>query len=569
MKEENSMAPITGAQLTIRLLARQGITTVTGIPGGSILPLYNALYQEGSIRHVLARHEQGAGFIAQGMARASGKAAVCFATSGPGATNIITAMADAYLDSIPVVFVTGQVPLSLIGTDAFQEVDVYGLSIPITKHNYLVRSVEELLEVIPEAFRLATTGRPGPILVDIPKDVQNALIDCPLELPGPPVKRLAVDFAQTQLDRAVAMINDAKRPVLYLGGGVIHSGAGEIARAIAEKAKLPTTMTLLGLGVIPPEHQLYLGMLGMHASRATNLVMHECDLLIGVGVRFDDRATGRIALFCPEAKIIHIDIDPCEISKLRSANLGFVGDVKDSLEALLPLLTSQPREEWLARVAALRTQFPLFCSEQLDFARPYGIVMRIAEIIGEEAIVTTDVGKHQMWVAQVYPFNRPRQFLTSGGLGTMGFGLPAAIGAALAETERPVVCFTGDGSILMNIQELATTVEQKVNVKIILLNNRSLGLVRQQQNLFYNGNLMASVYEHNVDYAAIARGFGMTAYDVTDPATLDAVLLESLQTPGPCLINIPISIDEDVYPMVPPGAGNSTMIGDPNDIDCI
>ncbi len=563
------MAPITGAQLTIRLLARQGITTITGIPGGSILPLYNALYQEGSIRHVLARHEQGAGFIAQGLARASGKPAVCFATSGPGATNIITAMADAYLDSIPVVFVTGQVPLSLIGTDAFQEVDVYGLSIPITKHNYLVRSAEELLEVVPEAFRLATTGRPGPILIDIPKDVQNAMIDCPAELPGPPLRRVQASFDQAMLDRAVAMINEAKRPVLYLGGGVIHSGAGEVARAVAEKANLPTTMTLLGLGVIPPEHQLYLGMLGMHASRATNLAMHECDLLIGVGVRFDDRATGRLAEFCPGAKIIHIDIDPCEISKLRSANLGFVGDVKDSLEALLPLLRSQQREEWLARVVSLRTQFPLFCSEQLDFTRPYGIVLRIAEIIGEEAIVSTDVGKHQMWVAQVYPFNRPRQFLTSGGLGTMGFGLPAAIGAALAEPERPVVCFTGDGSILMNIQELATTVEQKANIKIILLNNRSLGLVRQQQNLFYNGNLMASVYEHNVDYPAIARGFGMTAYDVTDPASLDAVLVESLRTPGPCLVNIPISIDEDVYPMVPPGAGNSTMLGDPNDIDCI
>ena len=562
------MAHLTGAQLTIRLLANQGITTITGIPGGSILPLYDALYREGTIRHVLARHEQGAGFIAQGMARSTGLPAVCFATSGPGATNIITAMADAYLDSIPVVFITGQVPLSMIGTDAFQEVDVYGLSIPITKHNYLVRSAAELFDVIPEAFHLAVHGRPGPILIDIPKDVQNELIECGDTLPGPPPRPQPALFDPDQLVRAVAMIDAAQRPILYLGGGVIHGNAGEEARRFAQKAGLPTTMTLLGLGVIPPEHELYLGMLGMHASRATNLAMHDCDLLIGIGVRFDDRATGKVAEFCPQAKIIHIDIDPCEISKLRPANLGFVGDVKDSLAALLPLIKEGKRREWLAHIARLRAQYPFFCTEHLDFARPYGIVMRVAELVGDEAIVTTDVGKHQMWAAQVYPFTRPRQFLTSGGLGTMGFGVPAALGAALAEPERPVVCFTGDGSLLMNIQELATIVEQRANVKIILLNNRSLGLVRQQQQLFYGGNVMASVFEHNVDYPAIARGFGMCAYDVTDTAELDAVLQAALQSTGPCLVNIPVAMDEDVYPMVPPGAANSTMIGDPHVSEC-
>lgn len=562
------MAHLTGAQLTIRLLARQGITTITGIPGGSILPLYDALYREGSMRHVLARHEQGAGFIAQGMARSTGRPAVCFATSGPGATNIITAMADAYLDSIPVVFITGQVPLSMIGTDAFQEVDVYGLSIPITKHNYLVRSAAELLEVIPEAFHLAVSGRPGPILIDIPKDVQNELIEYTEPLPGALPKPAAAPFEQRTLEQAVRMIDAAQRPILYLGGGVTHGNAGRVAREFAEKGGLPTTMTLLGLGVIPPEHELYLGMLGMHASRSTNLAMNECDLLIGVGVRFDDRATGKIAEFCPKAKIIHIDIDPCEISKLRSTNLGFVGDVKDSLEALLPLISHNERREWVRRIGRLRAQYPYFCSEQLDFTRPYGIVMRVAEIIGDEAIVTTDVGKHQMWAAQVYPLSRTRQLLTSGGLGTMGFGLPAAIGASLAHPDRPVVCFTGDGSILMNIQELATVIEQRATVKIILLNNKSLGLVRQQQGLFYGGNLMASVFEHNVDYPAIARGFGLPAYDVTDPAELDATLVRALQSPGSCLVNIPIAMDEDVYPMVPPGAANSTMIGDPHVHEC-
>jgi acetolactate synthase-1/2/3 large subunit len=306
----------------------------------------------------------------------------------------------------------------------------------------------------------------------------------------------------------------------------------------------------------------------MHAARATNLAINECDLLIGVGVRFDDRATGKIAEFCPQAKIIHIDIDPCEISKLKPSNLAFVGDVKTSLQALLPLITSNPRRQWLHKVTMLRSRYPLFCSEQLDFNRPYGIILRVAEIIGDEAIVSTDVGKHQMWTAQIYPFSRPRQLLTSGGLGTMGFGLPAAIGAALEHPDRPVVCFTGDGSILMNIQELATAVEQRANVKIILLNNRSLGLVRQQQRLFYGGNLMASVFEHNVDYPAIARGFGIESYAVEDPAELDSVLLTALHQPGPCLINIPIGMDEDVYPMVPPGAANSTMIGDPHVPEC-
>jgi len=306
----------------------------------------------------------------------------------------------------------------------------------------------------------------------------------------------------------------------------------------------------------------------MHASRATNLAMQECDLLIAAGVRFDDRATGKIAEFCPSAKIIHIDIDPCEISKLKQAHLAFVGDVRDSLEVLMPMIKARQRSSWVSRISELRRDYPFFCSETIDPARPYGIIRRVAEIIGDEAIVTTDVGKHQMWVAQTYPFSRPRQFLTSGGLGTMGFGLPVAIGAGYANPDRPVVCFTGDGSLLMNIQEMATAVELGINVKIVLLNNRSLGLVRQQQSLFYGGNLIASEFKHNVCYSDIARGFGLSAYDVEDIADLDNILLKALSGDGPCLINIPVAMDEDVYPMVPPGAGNATMIGGQHVHEC-
>ncbi|WP_028583815.1 acetolactate synthase large subunit [Desulfogranum mediterraneum] len=555
------MEQLTGATLTIRLLEHYGITTIAGIPGGANLPLYEALSQSSVIRHVLARHEQGAGFMAQGMARSSGRPAVCFATSGPGATNILTAIADAYLDSIPVICITGQVPQDLIGTDAFQEVDIYGLTIPITKHNYLVRSGEELLKVIPEAFAIASSGRPGPVVIDIPKDVQLETVQV-AGLPEIPALAAPVQVPAESLHQAASLINQAKAPVLYLGGGVVHSGAGLLARRLAERSQLPTTMTLMGLGIIPPEHELYMGMLGMHAARSTNIMLDECDLLIAAGVRFDDRATGKIAEFCPDARIIHLDIDPSEISKLKQAHLGLVGDIAQTLERLLPLVSRRERPLWQQRVRQLRAAHPFFCAEELDFSRPYGIILRIAEIIGDQALVATDVGKHQMWTAQIYPLQRPRQFLTSGGLGTMGFGLPTAIGAALQHPDKPVVCISGDGSIMMNIQELATAVEQDLNLKVVVLNNQSLGLVRQQQKLFYGGRIFASEYRHNPDLAAIARGFGMKAFDCGQTLLFDEVLAVALQTPGPCLINIPIDIDEEVYPMVPPGAANSVMIGE-------
>lgn len=554
------METMMGAELTIRLLERQGITTIAGIPGGANLPLYDALYKSTKIKHILTRHEQGAGFLAQGMARSTGEPAVCFATSGPGATNVLTAIADAYLDSIPVVCITGQVPLSMIGTDAFQEVDTYGMTIPITKHNYLIRSVEELLRIIPEAFRLAVSGRPGPVVVDIPKDIQMAEITID-EWPDPGCRDIPEHAEGPALEVAAGMINSAKRPILCLGGGIIHGNATKYARQFAEKANIPTTMTLMGLGTMPADSPLSLGMLGMHAARSTNMILEECDLFISAGARFDDRATGKLMEFCPDARVIHMDIDPSEVSKLRTANVGLVGDVRYSLESLLPLIEEQGRESWLYRVDSLKRRYPMAKNDELIPEKPYGLILKAAEMVNGNALIATDVGKHQMWTAQVYPFDKPRQLLTSGGLGTMGFGLPAAIGASLANPGKRVVCFSGDGSLQMNIQELATAVEQQANVTIIVMNNNSLGLVRQQQHLFYSENHFASDFQIDIDFAVIARGFGMRSYNVGEDGTLVDILVPALNEPGPCLVNVPIGREEEVYPMVPPGAANIKMIG--------
>ena len=560
------MIRTTGAQAIVRLLERQGIHTIAGIPGGANLPLYDALSHSRQIRHVLARHEQAAGFIAQGLARVTGRPEVCFATSGPGATNVLTAVADAKLDSIPLICITGQVPRAMIGTDAFQEVDTHGLGIPITKHNFLVRSADELLEVVPEAFRIAGSGRPGPVWIDVPKDVQNEMVEFDA-WPEPARPDATPAAAEADIGQAAAMINAARRPVLYLGGGVIHARASELATALADKAGIPATMTLMGLGAVPSDHPLALGMLGMHAARYTNLALEECDLLIAAGVRFDDRATGKVAQFCPHAKIIHIDIDRSELDKIKTAHVGIAGDVGQVLQALLPRVRPSARPDWLSRIAELKRTFPLLTPGAMDPRMPYGLILQTARLAGDDAIVTTDVGQHQMWTAQAYPFRRPRQLLTSGGLGTMGFGLPAAIGAALACPERTVVCFSGDGSLLMNIQELVTAVEEDVNVKVVVMNNHSLGLVHQQQDLFYGKRFFASGFRSSVDFAQIATGFGMPAYDLAVADDLLGTLEEAISRPGPCLIHAPIDVSEFVFPMVPPGAANRDMLEGEANVD--
>ncbi|MEH4797597.1 acetolactate synthase large subunit [Atlantibacter hermannii] len=549
----------TGAQLIVHLLERQGITTVTGIPGGTVLPLYDALSQSSQIRHVLARHEQGAGFIAQGMARTQGKTAVCIACSGPGATNLVTAIADARLDSIPLVCITGQVPTSMIGADAFQEVDTYGIAIPITKHNYLVRHISELPQVISDAFRIAQSGRPGPVWIDIPKDIQNAEIDISC-FPEPGRCAPAPAFNPQQVADAAAMINQAKRPVLYLGGGTIN--AAPQVRKLAEQANLPTTMTLMALGVLPTDHPLSLGMLGMHGARSTNFILQEADLLIVLGARFDDRAIGKTQEFCPNAKIIHVDIDRAELGKIKQPHIAIQGDVAEVLTQLTPRLMPTERAPWRALVASLQQEFPFNMPNADDPLSHYGLINAVAACAEEDAIITTDVGQHQMWTAQAYPLRRPRQWLTSGGLGTMGFGLPAAIGAALAEPDRQIICFSGDGSLMMNIQEMATAAENGLNIKVILMNNQALGLVHQQQSLFYKQNVFEATYPGMVSFIKIAEGFGMSSCDLNEAQDPQAALREAMARPGPSLIHVRIDAQEKVYPMVPPGAANTEMVGE-------
>jgi len=549
----------TGAEILIKLLERQGIQQIAGIPGGANLPMYDALSRSGNIRHILARHEQGAGFIAQGQARVTGRPAVFFATSGPGATNAISAVADAKLDSIPVICITGQVPQAMIGTDAFQEIDTYGLSVPITKHSFFARSSSELLEIVPAAFRIAQSGRPGPVWIDIPKDVQleQVWVD---EWPLPGRTELLPKADPGSIQLAATMINEAKRPIVYVGGGAIHSNASDRVRTMVETLNAPTVMTLMGLGAIPVRHPLSLGMLGMHAARYTNQALEECDTLIALGARFDDRATGKVAQFCPNAKIVHIDIDASELNKIKNAHVGIVADLNEALISIQPLVKSRPSDSWNDRISQLKRSQPMQMEDLQNPLSPYGIIDYVARMLEGETYITTDVGQHQMRVAQAFPFERPRQWLTSGGLGTMGFGLPAAIGAALEKPEATVVCFSGDGSLLMNIQELITAVEENANVKIVLCNNNSLGLVHQQQDLFYGKRIFASNYSRAVDFRAIAEGFQMEAFDLGDCNDPVLELAKAFSKQGPALINAPIDVHHKVFPMVPPGGANKEMI---------
>jgi acetolactate synthase-1/2/3 large subunit len=549
----------TGANLLRTLLERQGIETIPGIPGGAILPFYDALHGS-RIRHLLARHEQGAGFIAQGMARVSGRAAACLATSGPGATNLLTAIADARLDSVPMVAITGQVPQPLIGTDAFQEVDTYGLTLPITKHNFLVRDAAELLETVPLAFSIAESGRPGPVAIDVPKDVQNQTITVD-RLPEPGRREPVPPCSDEKIAALAHLIANAQRPVLYFGGGIIASDSARWAVRLAHHISAPTVCTLMALGVMPPEDPLYMGMLGMHGTQGTNLLLEEADLVLAIGARFDDRATGKVAEFCPRATIAHVDIDPAEIGKIKIPFLGLVGDAGDVMRRVTEILPPQNHSAWCARAAALRKQYPLhhppITEEPLH---PVNLCRFLGAELPADAIITTDVGQHQMWVAQAYPFRHPRTLLTSGGLGTMGFGLPAAIGAALAAPGRRVACVSGDGSILMNIQELATLAEENLPVAVLIFNNDHLGLVRQQQELFYRERYEASRFRARPDFAALARGFGLRGARIDSTMDPLAQISDALAGDGPCVIDIPIQSSANVFPMVPPGAANRQMI---------
>ena len=549
-----------GAEIVVKLLENQGVEYIAGIPGGFNLPIYDALYYS-KITHILARHEQGAAFIAQGISRTTDKVGVCMATSGPGPTNLLTAIADAKLDSIPLVAITGQVPLSAIGTDAFQEVDAYGLTIPITKHNFLVRHTEDLFTIIPEAFRIAQEGRPGPVLIDIPKDVQTKIIEIE-DFPSfaeSMHKKGKAELKVSALKNIADVINKAKKPIIFAGGGITSSKSNDDLYNFAKKSNIPVTLSLMGIGAFPHDDELSLGMLGMHGAPYTNYLINEADLIIALGVRFDDRATGNVNDFCPNAKIIHVDIDASEINKIKSSNISMVANVKDFLVDILPYIEKRLRSKWLDKVREYKIKYPLPAYN--NPIHPANIIPFIASKVSEDTIVATDVGEHQMWTAQRYPINKPKTFLTSGGLGTMGFGLPVAIGAALANKDKEILCFSGDGSILMNIQELATLADFGLNVKVIILNNNHLGLVRQQQELFYNKHYIASRFISDPDFKLIAQGFGIGSCNLAEEENPLDKLEEILKTPGPYVINIPVPAMEKVLPMVAPGGSNTEMIG--------
>ncbi len=550
-----------GAEIIVRLLEKAGINIITGIPGGSNLPLYHALKQS-RIRHVLARHEQGAAFMAQGMARATGLTAVCWATSGPGATNLLTAVADAKMDSVPVIFITGQVPSRLMGTDAFQEVDIARMAQPVTKKVYAVKKAEQLLSVLPESFKLANSGKPGPVLIDIPKDIQLQEIDIDAlpEMPGrfyQGIEKAPRSLSTEKLKTVAKMIQASRKPVLYIGGGAVNCSRTGLIQKLAEKNSIPVTTSLMGLGAMPHDHPLFLGMLGMHGRRFANLALRKCDLLIAMGARFSDRSTGNIREFCPEAGIIHVDVNPDEMNKIKLCDCGIVAEMGEVLGPLISCIKTSERKGWLAEISRLKAICPPGEPPPDD---PNRFIRRIGRAAGQNAIITTDVGQHQMWAAQSYPFRRPRTFLTSGGLGTMGFGLPAAIGAALENPDRLVICVSGDGSLLMNIQELATLSELQCNVKIILMNNRCLGLVRQQQELFYQKQYTASVFQESPDFAGIARGFGLKAKRFDHPDIPEEYLEYVLHEKGPFLLEVAIDPRKNVFPVVVPGAGNYKMI---------
>ncbi len=548
------MAKMTGAQAVVEAFTREKVDYVFGLPGGACLPLFDALY-DAKFKVILVRHEQGAVHMAEGYARSTGRPGVVVVTSGPGATNTVTGLADAYMDSIPLVVITGQVKSFLIGNDAFQEADVTGITRPITKHNYLVKNVNDLPRVLKEAFYIATHGRPGPVLVDFPSDV--SLMSFDFEYPE---KVNIRGFKPTleghpgQIKKAAKMIEASKKPVVYTGGGVIIAGASRELIEFVEKTKAPCTNTLMGLGGVPGTHPQFMGMLGMHGTVYANRAVHESDLLIAVGARFDDRVTGDLKKFAPNAKIIHMDVDPSAISKNVKVDVPIVGDVKQILTELNKIVKPADTKAWVAEIEQWKKESPLRYKDDDHAIRPQYAIQKLCEILGSDAIVTTDVGQHQMWAAQYYKVDGPAQFLTSGGLGTMGYGFPAAIGAQFAFPEKIVVCVTGDGSIQMNIQEMATAVIHKLPVKIAIINNNYLGMVRQWQEAFYNHRYSSSGMSGNPDFVALAKAYGATGRHVVKKEEVeDAIRWSKTITDRPCVLDFVVTEEENVFPMIPSG----------------
>ncbi|SHO54318.1 acetolactate synthase 2 catalytic subunit [Vibrio quintilis] len=545
---------MTGAQLVVAAIQQQGIKTVFGYPGGAIMPIYDALY-DGGVDHILCRHEQGAAMAAIGMARATQKVAVCMATSGPGATNLVTGLADAFLDSIPLVAITGQVASPLIGTDAFQEMDVIGMSLACTKHSYLVTDVNELSATLEEAFEVAQSGRPGPVLVDIAKDVQLAQIpNITLE------KKTAKSVRpvnQEELSLAQSLLNECRRPVLYVGGGVQLAHATHTVRDFLVRNPMPSVSTLKGLGSVERHDPHYLGMLGMHGTKAANLIVQECDLLIAVGARFDDRVTGKLDTFAPNAKVIHIDIDAAEFNKLRLTNAALRGNIN----TILPQIElNNDIKQWLEYSETLRKEFKWRYDHPGELIYAPLLLKQLSDMMPDTTIVSTDVGQHQMWAAQHIQPREPQNFISSAGLGTMGFGLPAAMGAAVSRPDDQSVLISGDGSFMMNVQELGTLKRRQIPVKMVLLDNQRLGMVRQWQSLFFDGRHSETILDDNPDFVMLAQAFSIPGKTITKKEEVEPALKEMLESPTAYLLHVVIDEEENVWPLVPPGASNSDML---------
>ncbi|MEE9419375.1 MAG: biosynthetic-type acetolactate synthase large subunit [Desulfatiglandaceae bacterium] len=560
------MKRLTGAEILLESLKEEGVDTIFGYPGGAVVDIYDRLVKT-DIRHILVRHEQGAVHAADGYARASGRVGVCLVTSGPGATNTVTGIATAYMDSIPVVVLTGQVPRGLIGNDAFQEVDIVGITRPCTKHNYLVTDFDDLTRIIKEAFYLARSGRPGPVLIDLPKDVMS------MKAPYRPGKKIKLRTYQPtyrpnlrQLDKVVRLVKEAKRPLILAGGGVVLSKGSEELTRFARKIVAPVTTTLMGLGVFPPHDQLWLGMVGMHGTYRANMATSCCDLLIAVGVRFDDRVTGKIETFATQAKIVHIDIDPSSIQKNVPVSIPVVGDCRLTLQILNDLLEKEKlngipevRAPWLDQIEEWKSTRPL-AYKQGQVIKPQYVIETLSRLTRGEAIITTEVGQNQMWAAQYYHVDRPNSFITSGGLGCMGFGLPAAIGAQVAMPDKLVVDIAGDGSIQMNIQEMATAIQYRLPIKVVILNNRYLGMVRQFQELFFGGRYACTAMECAPDFVKLAEAYGAAGLRATKPEEVELVLKEGLSLQKPVLMDFVVEKEELVYPMVPAGEPITEML---------
>ncbi|TFE00286.1 acetolactate synthase large subunit [Jeotgalibacillus salarius] len=555
---------VQGADIFIQSLQNEGVEMIFGYPGGAVLPIYDALYKN-PIPHILARHEQGAIHAAEGYARVSGKAGVVIATSGPGATNLVTGIADAMMDSLPLVVFTGQVASAVIGTDAFQEADIVGITQPITKHNYQVKDVNDLPRIIHEAFHIASTGRPGPVLVDIPKNVSNEIFtkadvkQNEVNLPGYQ-PTTTPNFLQIQ--KVAQAIQKAEKPLVLAGAGILHAKASKEFTSFIEQTGLPVTNTLLGLGTIHGEHSQFLGMAGMHGTYAANMAICECDLLINIGARFDDRLTGNLEHFAPNAQIIHIDIDPAEIGKNVPTDIPIVADAKEAIQALLKLgVVTEGIGDWTAHLNGMKQEFPLHYKNEEEGILPQEAIEMIHKHTGGDAIVTTDVGQHQMWTAQYYKFNHPDHWVTSGGLGTMGFGFPAAIGAQLAKPNETVVAITGDGGFQMTLQELSLLQESQIPVKVVILNNQCLGMVRQWQETFYQERYSQSLMPSQPDFVKLAQAYDLEGYKVSSLDEADEVFKKALQSNKPVLIDCRVKQIENVYPMVAPGKGLHEMLG--------